>query len=189
MCRNATTVLLNLVTKINVPENCQLKLLKHTIISSSTVREISTKPLQYAWSWDPLNLSSTLLENPQHLDNMINELRNQIFNIKRNATDPKIFESMLITSTFSNNYTSILIWLSLALASTLYLVLFIVAFIMYLKHKRSLNPRHPHPQQPQIPMEPPVNPLSAQHNHALLQELGNALVHHHTNRPSRLNPS
>ena len=190
-CRNGSseTIHLNLVTKINVPENCQLKLLKHTIISSSTTREISNKPLQYAWSWDPLNLPSTLLDNPQHLDHMINELRNQIYNVTRNATDPKIFESMLITSTFSNNYTSILIWLSLALASTLYLVLFIVAFIMYLKHKRSFNPRHPQPQQPQIPMEPLMNPLSAQHNHALLQELGNALVHHHTNRPSRLNPS
>ena len=191
MCRNGTseTIHLNLVTKINVPEDCQLKLLKHTIISSSTVREISTKPLQYAWSWDPLNLPSTLLDNPQHLDHMINDLRNQIFNIERNATDPKLFESMLITSTFSNNYTSILIWLSLALASTLYLVLFIVAFIMYLKHKRALNPRHSYPQHPQIPMEPLVNPLSAQQNHAILQELGNALVHHHTNRPSRLNPS
>jgi cytochrome bd-type quinol oxidase subunit 1 len=80
------------------------------------------------------------------------------------------FESMLITSTFSNNYTSILIWLSLALASTLYLVLIIVAFIMYLKHIRTLNPRHPSPQHPQIPMEPLVNPLSVQQNHAILQE-------------------
>jgi hypothetical protein len=61
MCRNGTseTIHLNLVTKIIVPEDCQLKLLRHTIISSSTVREISTKPLQYAWSWDPLNLPST----------------------------------------------------------------------------------------------------------------------------------
>jgi hypothetical protein len=94
MCRNGTsgTVHLNLVTKINVPENCQLKLLKHTIISSSTVREISKKNLQYAWSWDPLNLPSTLLENPQHLDHMINELRNQIYNVKRNATDPELLK-------------------------------------------------------------------------------------------------
>ena len=70
MCRNGTseTIHLNLVTKINVPEDCQLKLLRHTIISSSTVPEISTKPLQYAWSWDPLSLPSTLLENPQQLD-------------------------------------------------------------------------------------------------------------------------
>jgi hypothetical protein len=156
MCRNGTseTVHLNLVTKINVPENCQLKLLKHTIISSSTVREISTKPLQFDWSWDPLNLPSTLLENPQHLDHMIKELRNQIFNVKRNATDPELFESMLVTSTFSNNYTSILIWLSLALATTLYLILLIIAFIKYLKHKRSINPRHPYPQQPQISIDP-----------------------------------
>jgi hypothetical protein len=135
MCRNGTseTVHLNLVTKVIVPENCQLKLLKHTIISSSTVRELSSKPIQYAWSWDPLTLPSTLLENPQHLDHMINDLRNQIYYVQRNATDTKVFESMLITSTFSNNYTSIIIWLSLALASTLYLILFIFAFIMYLK--------------------------------------------------------
>jgi hypothetical protein len=110
MCRNGTseTVHLNLVTKITVPENCQLKLLKHTIISSSTVRELSFKPLQYTWTCDPLTLPSTLLENPQHLDHMINDIRNQIYNVKCNATDPKVFESMLITSTFSNNYTSVL---------------------------------------------------------------------------------
>jgi hypothetical protein len=99
---------------------------------------------------------------------MINDLRNQIYNVKCNATDPKLFESMLITSTFSSNYTSILIWLSLALASTLYLIIYDIAFIMYLRHKRSLNPRHPHPQQPQVPMEPLVNHLYIQQNHALL---------------------
>ena len=191
-CKNGTseTIHLNLVTKVNVPENCQLKLLKHTIRSSSTTREISSKPLQYAWTWDPLNLPSTLLENPQHLDHMINELRNQIYNVNRNATDPEIFQSMLIESTFSHNYTSILIWLSLSLASALYFILFITAFIMYLKHKRSINPRHPIPQQPTIAMEPLVHQLNYQHqNQALLQELGNALVQHHTTRPSRLNPT
>ncbi len=121
---------------------------------------------------------------------MINELRNQIYNVKHNATDPKLFESMLIESTFSNNYTSILIWLSLSLASALYFVLFITAFIMYLKHKRSINPRHHTPQQPTVAMEPLIHPLNYQHqNQALLQELGNALVQHHNTRPSRLNPT
>jgi hypothetical protein len=37
---------------------------------------------------------------------MINELRNQIFNVKRNATDPKLFEEMLITSTFQQLYVN-----------------------------------------------------------------------------------
>ena len=52
--------------------------------------------------------------------------------------NPKIFEQMIVESTFSVNYTSVMIWLSLAMASLIYLVLFIIAFIMYIKHRKAL---------------------------------------------------
>ena len=118
-------------------KNCYVKLLKHTITSTAT-NKISAPPLSYAWAWDPFTLPSTTLDNPQHLDHMIQELRERIYNIQSNATDPKIFEQMIVESTFSVNYTSVMIWLSLAMASLIYLVLFIIAFIMYIKHRKAL---------------------------------------------------
>ena len=139
ICKNQSseTVHIDMTTKITVPENCYVKLLKHTITSTAT-NKISAPPLSYAWAWDPFTLPSTTLDNPQHLDHMIQELRERIYNIQSNATDPTIFEQMIVESTFSVNYTSVMIWLSLAMASLIYLVLFIIAFIMYIKHRKAL---------------------------------------------------
>jgi hypothetical protein len=96
-CKNMTSKIihLDLSTKIYVPENCHVKFSKHTITSTFSSK-ISSPPLQFAWAWDPFTLPSTSLDNPQHLDQMVNELRNKIYNIQTNLTDPKIFEKMLI---------------------------------------------------------------------------------------------
>ena len=71
---------------------------------------------------------------------MVNELRNKIYNMQANLTNPEIFENMLENSTSSFNKTAIVIWLTLALASLLYPILFLIAFSMYIKHCKNNNP-------------------------------------------------
>ena len=190
MCKNSTdNIYLDLITKIKVPENCYVKLSKHTITSTFSSR-ISSPALQFAWTWDPFTLPSTSLEDPQHLDHMIQELRNRLYNIQSNTTDPEIFDKMLVHSTFRFNYTSIIIWLALALVSILYFTLFIIAAVMYIKHKKA-NTRLPNPEPAPnsqhlyapIPALPAPTPSS---NQILLQELGNVLVQHHTARPTQV---
>ena len=94
ICKNARseTVHLDLATKIYVPENCHVKFAKHTIISTFTSK-ISSPPLQFAWAWGPFTLPSTSLDNPQHLDHMVTELRNKIYNIQDNITNPEILKA------------------------------------------------------------------------------------------------
>ena len=196
ICKNATseTIHLDIATKIHVPENCQVKFAKHTITSTFTSK-ISSPPLQFAWAWDPFTLPSTSLDNPQHLDHMVNELRNKIYNMQTNLTSPEIFENMLVNSTFSLNSTAIVIWLTLALASILYLILFLISLAMYIRHRRNINPlakhNNPTPNHTYDPL--PTQPLAIQNqNQILLQELGNVLIQHHTTQRQptqiRLNP-
>jgi hypothetical protein len=52
-----------------------------------------------ALAWDPLTLSSTSLDNPQHLVHMVNKLRNKIYKLQANISDPINFENMLTKST------------------------------------------------------------------------------------------
>jgi hypothetical protein len=139
LCKNATFEIVHLdtATKIHVPENCHVKLSKHTITSTFTSR-ISSPPLQFAWAWDPFTLPSTSLENPQHLDHIVNELRNKIYNLQKNISDPINFKNVFTKSTLTFNSTLIIIWVTLALISILYLIFMIIAFVYYLKqHKNS----------------------------------------------------
>jgi hypothetical protein len=124
---------------------------------------------------------------------MANELRNKIYNIQTNLTNPEIFENMLIHSTFKFNQTSIIVWLTLAFTSTLYLMLFIISFTLYIKQRKTTptianNQNHDlkHLYEP-IQMQPvPIQ------NQSLLQELGNVIIQHHTTHHNptqiRLNP-
>ena len=192
ICRNQSseTVHIDMTTKITFPENCYVKLLKHTITSTAT-NKISAPPLQYAWAWDPFTLPCTTLDNPQHLDHMIQELRERIYNIQSNATNPEIFEKMIVDSTFTVNYTSVVIWLSLAMASLLYLALFIVAFFAYIKQRKEMAATTQPQQNPTHTYAPLAQPLENQ-NQLLLQELSHAIIQHSTNPRSnaiiRLNP-
>jgi hypothetical protein len=139
ICKNATSEIVHLdtATKIHVPENCHVKFSKHTITSTFTIRILSP-PLQFAWSWDPFTLPSTSLENPQHLDHMVNELRSKIYNLQSNISDPINFDKMLTNSTLTLNSTSFIIWVTLGMISSLYLFFMIMAFIYYLKQSRNL---------------------------------------------------
>lgn len=199
-CRNGSqeTVHLGLTTKIHVPENCYVKFAKHTIYSTSTSR-FSAPPLQYAWTWDPFTLPSASLDNPQHLDHMIQELRNKIYNLQNTTTDPEIFDKMLVQSTFSYNPTSIIIWLSLGMISIIYLIAFLIELFMYIKHRKNLsNNSHSTQQHAPTPYYPQLQqPLLAisentPSNQLVLQELGNALLQtrnvHATSTRLRLNP-
>jgi hypothetical protein len=111
--------------KIHVPENGHVKFSKHTI-TSTFISRISSRPFQFAWAWDPFTLPSTSLENPQHLDHMVYELRNNIYNLHLDHIN---FENMFTKSTFTFNSTSIITGVTLALISSLYLTLMIIAFV------------------------------------------------------------
>jgi hypothetical protein len=148
-----------------------VKFSKHTITSTFTSR-ISSPPLQFDWAWDPFTLPSTSLDNPQHRDHLVNELRNKIYNIQANITDPIYFESMLTESTFTLNRTAIIIWLTLALTSTLYLILMLWAMAFYLKHRHysktitKLFKLGPSSQYEPLQMQPLI-PSQQQQNQAL----------------------
>jgi hypothetical protein len=111
---------------------------KHTI-SFTFLSSISSPPLQFAWGWDPFTLPLTSLDNPQHLHHMMNELRNKNYKIQTNLTDPQIFENITTNINFKFNKTAIIIWLTLALTSTLYLILFIISFTLYLRQCKNAN--------------------------------------------------
>ena len=64
---------------------------------------------------------------------MDNELRNKIYNLQANITDPINLKQMLTKSTLTSSSTLVIIWVTLALISTLYLTLMIIAFVYYLK--------------------------------------------------------
>ncbi len=123
----------------HVPDNCHVKFAKHTITSTFTSR-ISSPPLQFAWALDPFTLPSTSLDNPQHLDLMVNELRNKIYNLQANISNHINFENMLTKSTLAFKSTSIIIWVTLALIATLYLTLMIIAFAYYPKERKNAKP-------------------------------------------------
>jgi hypothetical protein len=175
ICKNATSeiVHLDIATKIHAPENCLVKFTKHTITSTITSR-ISSPPLQFAWAWDPFTLSSTSLDNPQHLDHMVNELRNKIYNVQANISEPINFENMLTISTLTFKSTSIIIWVTLALISKLYLTLMIIAFTYYLKQCKNSQ------AVAKFSKQEPTNHYEAIQMQPLIQDLGNVLIRLHT---------
>jgi hypothetical protein len=91
---------------------------------------------------------------------------------------------MLNKSTFSVNKNAIIIWLTLAMTSTLYIVLFAKAFVIYIKYPKNPNtlakaqihdPNH-------LYEAILIQPLAIRNqNQALLQELDNVRIQHHTN--------
>ncbi len=74
---SSTRVHLEQSSKIHVPAWCSIKLTKHKITSGNSAK-ISPPPLRYRWSWYAFTLPSSLLSNPAHLDQAINELRANI---------------------------------------------------------------------------------------------------------------
>jgi hypothetical protein len=168
----------DLALTIHAPENCHVKFSTHTIASTFYSR-ISSPPLQFAWTWDPITLPLTSLNNPQHLDHMLNELKNQIYKNQINVTNQQIVESVL---TFRFNKTSIIIWLTLALTSTLYMILFIIFYtVSYTTSKCKHFVTHSKPWSKPPLWTTPYQPLPIPHqNQSLLQDLGNVIIRHHT---------
>ena len=66
-CRNnsATIVYVDQATRVVVPQGCSLDLEKHAIHSERQTT-INPHPLHSTWTWDPLSLPSTMLEEPEH---------------------------------------------------------------------------------------------------------------------------
>jgi hypothetical protein len=64
--------------KIRVPAGWSIKLTKPKITSSDSAK-ISSPPLKYCWSWGPFTLPSSSLSNAVHFDQVIYELRKNIF--------------------------------------------------------------------------------------------------------------
>ncbi len=116
-CKNgsATRIHLEQSTKIHVPAECSIKLSKHEITSSDSAK-ISPPPLRDSWSWDPFTLPSSLLTSPAHLDQAIYKLKTNNFGMSKQINTK---------TNFNINYTSMFIWLSLALAATANLIIFI----------------------------------------------------------------
>jgi hypothetical protein len=105
---------------------------------------------------------------------MVNELRNKIYNLQANISDPIHFEKMLTNSTLTFNSTSVLIWFTLGLISSFYLIFMIMTFVYYLKQRKNLTKTtkfsnsEANTQYDAIQMQP------------LIQDLGKVLIHHHT---------
>ena len=128
-------------------------------INSERQTTINPHPLHGAWTWDPLSLPSTLLSDPEHLDHLLYKLRTDFStkdtkfqDFKNITSSPNFFEKMLIKSTLSTNYTSVLIWSALCLAAIANLCLFILAIHHFLF-------RH----QPNYEVQPAHNPVLNQH--------------------------
>jgi hypothetical protein len=89
---------------------------------------IAPQTLQFTWNFDPFILPSTMLENAQHLDHMVYNVRKNISALAKsiqNFTDHSpTFEDMIINTTFSTNPLSIIIWIALAISSTTVFILF-----------------------------------------------------------------
>jgi hypothetical protein len=175
ICKNATSeiVHLNIATKIQVPQNCHVQFTKHTITSTFTSR-ISLPPLQFACAWDSFTLPSTSLDNPQHVDLMVYELRNKIYNLQTNISDPINFKHMLTKSTLTFNSISIIIWATLRLTLTLNLILKIIAFVYYQKQRKNSK------TMAKFSKQKPINHFDEIHMQPLIQDLGNVIIHHHT---------
>jgi hypothetical protein len=168
--------------RIHLNEGCTVKTQKHTIVSDIITR-ISPAPLQYSWSWDPFELPSRMLTDPEHLDHMLYEVRKSIYGLHRNLseseTEQKVFDAMLVESNLKFNYTTIFIWLALALSSTAIFALFCVALYSYLTSNR---------QQKQYPSEyyPEANYQDPKHSNSInipireIQQLTNMMRHSST---------
>ena len=180
-------------TKIHVPPGCSIKLNKHEITSSDSVR-ISPPPLRYSWSWDPFTLPSSLLSNPAHLDQAIFELRTNIYGMSKQInstrTNSSTFEAMIVKENFKINYTATFIWIALALAATANLGLFIFTVIFFLKNRQTQNRQPHHSQQPQMPLNPiqhPAQPIIPENNYQLPQQFLNHLQEFRPHRQVNVN--
>jgi hypothetical protein len=99
---------------------------------------------------DLLTAITKAIKGPKY-KKTVKEFRSKIYKIQDNATTPEISESILANSNFSYNKTAVIIWLTLAMTSALYLVLFLIAFAMCIKHCKNnstfanfqnLDPKH-----------------------------------------------
>jgi hypothetical protein len=104
---------------------------------------------------------------------MVDELRNKIYNLQANITDPINLKQMLTKSTFTFNSTSIIIWVTLALISTLYLTLKIIAFVNNLKQRKNSK------TMAKFQNQEPTNHYEATQMQPLIHDLGNVLIQHH----------
>lgn len=180
----------NQATKIQMGLGCELKLNKHTLKTKNTA-SIHIQPLQYSWSWDPFNLPSKTLTDSIHMDQVIYQIKKNIYALTDEIANSSIsdneFENMLSTATFSLNPTSIIIWTILCMSSFAILTLFSIAVYFYFFKK-------PNPMQnlQQIPLIP-QNPLSELQqllaaNPNLIQEL-TRILNTNTQRNINQNPN
>ena len=125
---------------------CDLKLKKHYLKTRNT-ESIHIQPLQYSWSWDPFNLPSKSLIDSIHMDQVIYQLKKNIYNltneiINATVTDEE-FNDMLSNSTFSLNSFSLFMWSMLAFNALFYLMLFCYAVYIYYFRKPASPPSAP----------------------------------------------
>jgi hypothetical protein len=136
----------NQATKIVMGLGCDLKLKKHYLKTRNTA-SIHIQPLQYSWSWDPFNLPSKSLIDSIHMDQVIYQLKKNIYNltneiINATVTDEE-FNDMLSNSTFSLNSFSLFMWSMLAFNALFYLMLFCYAVYIYYFRKPASPPSAP----------------------------------------------
>ena len=136
----------NQATKIVMGLGCELKLKKHYLKTRNTA-SIHIQPLQYSWSWDPFNLPSKSLIDSIHMDQVIYQLKKNIYNltneiINATVTDEE-FNDMLSNSTFSLNSFSLFMWSMLAFNALFYLILFCYAVYIYYFRKPASPPSAP----------------------------------------------
>jgi hypothetical protein len=158
-CKNGTSqrIHFNSATKIHLDEGCIIKLKQHTVLSDDNMA-IAPQTLQFTWNFDPFILPSTMLENAQHLDHMVYNVRKNISALAKsiqNFTDHSpSFEDMIIHTTFSTNPISIIIWITLAISSTTVFILFGTAvYWFYFRNNKQENQNN---QNELLPIAPQI---------------------------------
>ena len=68
----------NTATKIHLDEGCIIKLRQDTVLSDDNMAK-APPTLQFTWKFNPFIFPSTMLENAQHLDHMVYNVRKKYF--------------------------------------------------------------------------------------------------------------
>lgn len=86
-CRNGTHQPLFLSAgnnRIEISQGCWAELNSHIISSDFDIR-VSPDPLEYAWHWDPMHLSASLLQDAHHMDQVIDQLHTDMKHLQNTS--------------------------------------------------------------------------------------------------------
>ena len=146
---NDRPIFLTQIYKLHVPEDCQINLKSHTIVSDYNIR-ITPPPLDVPWSLDPLQLPADILLDAALIDNKLNTLERNLRELLNDTSKKTDFKSMINTS-FKSPFTyPWFIWATI-FASIAALGLLAFWYIYNTVQNRRYIQQNTEQQQPQNP--------------------------------------